>query len=257
MTNNPLSILIIEDQADIAGNIMDILEMNGFRVTIAYDGFEGIKAAKEILPDLILCDIMMPGLSGFDVLKQLKGCKETALIPFIFLTASSNYRDMREGMELGADDYLLKPFSATDLVNAVKSRIRKVTAYKENIAKVILQSKDGKASIDGNILLRVNNKSILIETASILYISAERQYSKVIFKKAKDVVLRKSLNKWEEILPDDHFIRIHRNVIINISEIEHFKKPRPGLVKVKLLNTDIEFNVSRFYQKRINERFSV
>jgi CRP-like cAMP-binding protein len=118
-------ILLIEDNADMRENIAEILELASYDVTTAPDGKEGVRHAQEIIPDLIICDIMMPELDGYGVLHILGKDPKTARIPFIFLTAKAEKSDMRKGMNLGADDYISKPFDDTELLDAVEVRLKK------------------------------------------------------------------------------------------------------------------------------------
>jgi CheY-like chemotaxis protein/anti-sigma regulatory factor (Ser/Thr protein kinase) len=124
-------ILIIEDEDFIRETIQDILDAEGYETNTAENGEVGVEKAKEFLPDLIISDIMMPILDGHGVIKELKKNETTAQIPFIFLTAKSELKDLREGMELGADDYLQKPFTADELVNAIQVRIDKAEKTKQ------------------------------------------------------------------------------------------------------------------------------
>lgn len=119
------TILIIEDNQDVRENTADILELKGYNVTTAENGKIGVNLAKQLMPDAILCDIMMPELDGFEVLEALNKHLETSSIPFIFLTAKTEKIDMRKGMNLGADDYLTKPFTEKELLEAVESRLKK------------------------------------------------------------------------------------------------------------------------------------
>lgn len=118
-------IQIIEDNDDIRESIIEILELANYDVIAANNGKTGIELANQHLPDLILCDIMMPELDGYGVLYLLGKNPQTASIPFIFLTAKAERLDMRKGMEMGADDYLTKPFDDMELLNAVESRLNK------------------------------------------------------------------------------------------------------------------------------------
>lgn len=118
-------ILIIEDNNDIRENIVEILGLAGYTVYAADNGKAGIDLATKHMPDIILCDIMMPELDGYGVLYLLNKKPETATIPFIFLTAKAERVDLRKGMEMGADDYLTKPFDDMDLLNAVETRLKK------------------------------------------------------------------------------------------------------------------------------------
>jgi DNA-binding response OmpR family regulator len=104
---------------------METLSMEGFEVIQAENGKLGLKLAQEHLPDLILCDVLMPELDGYDVLRQLNLNRQTHGIPFIFLTAKDSIHDFRYGMNLGANDYLMKPFTTQELVMAVKIRLER------------------------------------------------------------------------------------------------------------------------------------
>jgi len=119
------TILIIEDNEDVRENTAEILEMAGYKVHQAKNGKIGVDLAQQIKPDLIICDIMMPVLDGYGVIHLLNKNHETASIPFIFLTAKSERSDLRKGMEMGADDYISKPFDDIELLNAIESRLRK------------------------------------------------------------------------------------------------------------------------------------
>ena len=118
-------ILLIEDNIDVRENTADILKLHNYDVVTAENGQIGIEKAKRYPPDLILCDIMMPVKDGYDVLEELSNAKETIGIPFIFLTAKSERTDFRKGMNLGADDYLTKPFEEHELIEAIETRVRK------------------------------------------------------------------------------------------------------------------------------------
>src|SRR5471030_1867380 len=118
-------VLIIEDNNDIRDNVVEILELAGYEVFDANNGKTGVELATKNLPDIILCDIMMPELDGYGVLYLLNKKTETAAIPFIFLTAKAERVDLRKGMEMGADDYLTKPFDDMELLNAIESRLKK------------------------------------------------------------------------------------------------------------------------------------
>jgi DNA-binding response OmpR family regulator len=119
-------ILIIEDSVDIRENTAELLELSGFTVETASDGLEGVRIARSWKPDVVICDIMMPNLDGFGVLQVFSSQTELATIPFIFLTAKTDRADMRKGMEMGADDYLTKPFQEVELLRAIEARLKKV-----------------------------------------------------------------------------------------------------------------------------------
>lgn len=125
-------LLLIEDNNEIRENTAEILELAGYKVNTAENGKVGVEMAMQEKPDLIICDIMMPVLDGYGVLHLLNKNPELTGIPFIFLTAKAERGDFRKGMEMGADDYITKPFSDIELLNAVESRIRKTEVIAKN-----------------------------------------------------------------------------------------------------------------------------
>lgn len=127
------NLLIIEDNECLRNEIGEILKFEGFNVLEAATGIQGLKQATALKPDLILCDILMPGISGYEVLIQLKQDPNTSLIPFIFITAMNGNQNFRKGMELGADDYLIKPFSRIDLLKTINNRNLKNRAIQNKI----------------------------------------------------------------------------------------------------------------------------
>ncbi len=116
-------ILVIEDEVETLDNLVLMLEMEGFKPLSAPNGRKGVAVAKRELPDVILCDVSMPELDGYGVLEALRADEKTVSIPFIFLTAKGDKRDLRTGMNLGADDYLTKPASAEDVLSAINARL--------------------------------------------------------------------------------------------------------------------------------------
>lgn len=125
------TILLIEDDVVLRENTAELLELSEYKVLTASNGKAGLTLAKKYQPDIILCDIMMPELDGYGVLKTLYKSNLTKYIPFIFLSAKTEHEDVRKGMNLGADDYITKPFSEDDLISAIESRLAKVSILKE------------------------------------------------------------------------------------------------------------------------------
>ncbi len=125
-------LLLIEDNIEIRENTAEILELAGYKVHTAENGKIGVELALQQKPDLIICDIMMPVLDGYGVLHLLNKNPELTGIPFIFLTAKAERNDFRKGMEMGADDYITKPFNDIELLNAVESRLKKTELLTKN-----------------------------------------------------------------------------------------------------------------------------
>ncbi len=119
-------VLLIEDDTVLRENTAELLELSGYEVLTAPNGKKGIVKALEFLPDIIVCDIMMPELDGYGVLEELGRHVTTKFIPFIYLSAKTERKDIRRGMELGADDYLTKPFEEEELIGAIESRLARV-----------------------------------------------------------------------------------------------------------------------------------
>lgn len=124
-------ILLIEDDVVLRENTSELLELFNYQVVSAPNGKIGVEVAKEVLPDIIVCDIMMPELDGYGVLQALTQNATTQHIPFIFLSAKTERKDVRRGMDLGADDYITKPFSEDELISAIESRLAKASILKD------------------------------------------------------------------------------------------------------------------------------
>jgi two-component system, OmpR family, alkaline phosphatase synthesis response regulator PhoP len=119
------TVLIIEDDVDILENIQDVLEQQDYQTITATDSALGVRLSRRSDPDLVLCDVMMPKLDGYGVLSEMRQHQVTATTPLIFVTGKSERAEVRRGMDLGADDYLTKPFTTSELLSAVKSCLGK------------------------------------------------------------------------------------------------------------------------------------
>lgn len=148
------SILLIEDNEDIRENTKEILELSNYKVFSAADGKQGVEQAIAHKPDLIVCDIMMPVLDGYGVIHMLQKNEDTKNIPFIFLSAKAERAEIRKGMELGADDYITKPFNGTELLSAIESRLRKAEVAHQNLSadmeglNTLIRNSSGDETLD-------------------------------------------------------------------------------------------------------------
>lgn len=238
-------ILVIEDEKGIRDNLRILLETENFEVVLACDGNQGLVQAYKCKPDMIICDIMLPDRDGYSILETLNKDKKFNLIPFIFLTAKVEKSDLRKGMNLGADDYLFKPFDADDLLKAVNARLLKSEKINTNV-------EENKNSLNNeSIIVRAGDSSHSVLFSKILYIIAERQYSFLFTDNDKKYVTKKSLNQWEEILPAGIFIRIHRGTIINSTFINKVEKTSENRYTVFLNQTDTTMQVSRRMYKNL------
>lgn len=143
-------ILVIDDDHVIRKNILKILKAESFEVIGAENGMQGLSLAMSNLPDVILCDVIMPELNGYGVLMALRANPATATVPFVFLTGKTDRAEMRQGMELGADDYLTKPFTKAELVGAIAIRLKKQKAFAELYNTLQIQSNEFIIQQDAN-----------------------------------------------------------------------------------------------------------
>jgi two-component system phosphate regulon response regulator PhoB len=180
------TILVIEDETDLAGLVAFNLEKEGYRCMIASDGLQGLEMARQQAPDLILLDLMLPGMLGTEVCKILKKAENTAHIPVIMLTAKGEEIDKVVGFEVGADDYVVKPFSIRELILRVKAVLRRFAATDTESESVI---KIGTITIDASRhLVAVNGEEIVFTSTEfkLLYTLVKR-WGRV---QSRDVLLR-------------------------------------------------------------------
>lgn len=157
-------VLVIDDTEDVRELITDMLSFNGFEVHTTPDGPAGLSAARKICPDLVLCDIQMPGWDGFETLEKIRAIPEMSGVPFIFLTGMGEKPLIRRGMELGADDFLTKPFTMPELLGAVRTQLDKKAA-------IALQTEQKLEVLRGNISMALPHE-LLTPIAGILGFSS-------------------------------------------------------------------------------------
>lgn len=170
-------ILVIEDNVEIRENVNEILTLAGYEVLTAENGKIGVELASKHIPDLVLCDIMMPVLDGYGVLHLFNKDPKLAAVPFIFVSAKASRDDFRKGMDLGADDYITKPFNQSELLSAIESRLKKTEVLK------IEYSTDAKGfgnfindvkSVTGIELTKLDNDTQELRKKSVLYTAGSR-----------------------------------------------------------------------------------
>jgi CRP/FNR family transcriptional regulator, polysaccharide utilization system transcription regulator len=171
------SVLIIDDNAGVLENVKELLELAGYGVFSACNGKEGLTLAKIHKPDLILCDVMMPELDGYGVLRAIENISELAGTPFVFMTAKVEQSDFRKGMDMGADDYLAKPFSGDDLLKVVDARLKKMKSIKKSFANKInlIPEYIDSAKIEGDITILLSNHRIVkkIKKKDMVFLEGE------------------------------------------------------------------------------------
>ena len=237
-------ILVIEDEKDVNENIKILFEEEGFDVVTAPSGKEGIELAKAELPDVIICDIMMREIDGYGVLKALAKSKNTKSIPFIFLTAKVDKKDIRLGMELGADDYLFKPYKSDDLIKAVNARLKRIEVLKAGQLQKTKQT-EKKIAYGDKLFIKISGNPVIINSNEIIYISAENQYTLLNTVDGKSYLIRKSISGWEKYLPAKQFLRIHRSTMINLEYIVKMEKWGHSSLLVYLKGIEKPFVISK------------
>lgn len=184
-------ILLIEDDIVLRENTAELLELSNYNVVTAANGKLGVEAAIKELPNIIICDIMMPELDGYGVLEVLSKNESTQYIPFIFLSAKTERKDVRKGMDLGADDYITKPFQEEELTSAIESRIARASILKD-----IRDKRNSQDNTEDEDEIRTlndlknyfddNGKPFTFKKGEIIY--TEGQNSNYIFLVTKGVV---------------------------------------------------------------------
>ncbi len=248
-------ILIIEDDLILLNNVKEILEEENFIVRTESDGKSGINAAYEWLPDLIICDISIPIKNGYEVLRAVLNSEKTKLTPFIFLTAKVEKEDVRKGMQLGADDYIFKPFDLDDFLISIKIRLEKSSLREQEELNEIEEGKKVH-DFDDKLLVKIGNKMQLCALRDLKYVRAESPYVYLKFDGGKHSLERQSLEEWELKLPSKYFIRIHRSTIINTEFIIKIEKLSNTSYLIILKDETEPFVISKRYSSKIKSRFS-
>ncbi len=207
------TILIMEDDAGVRLPLEDLLEAHGYGVLTAENGREGIEMAKKHRPDLILSDIMMPDIDGYAAFEAIQSDPITAVIPFIFLTAKTDPGEIREGLGLGVDDYITKPFESKDLLDSVRTRLDKY----ERISNAALQMQENE-ELD-QIFIKDGDNCWFVEHTQLRLLESEDNYVRFFFDDQKPLINR-TLNQLEERLPRRLFFRANRKQIINLKWIQ-------------------------------------
>lgn len=243
-------LLIVEDDSNLRNIIIELFSENGFKVLSASDGIQGIKLAKEYLPDIIISDLVMPGMDGFRVREILSEDINTSNIPFIFLTGKNEIKDMRHAMELGADDYIVKPVKAGVLLDLILKRIERIEKFKANI-------KPQSESTNKKFLLKSGKENLFVSFDDITVISAEGYYSNVHLLNRKKITLKRTLKTWLTMLPENKFIQVHRKTIINFNLIEKLDKWEQGAYVAQIKNYNYPVYFSQRCSQKLRKQLSI
>lgn len=247
------TILFIEDDQAVRKNLGKLLSLNNYYPILAENGIMGLELADKLLPDLIICDIMLPDIDGYTILDKLSKSDKTNTIPFIFLTARAEMESLRKGMTMGADDYLLKPLKTNEILKVIRKRLDK---------KILLSSKTVEAhentsqnlSPEDSILITVESKVRSIKLKDIVCITSAGVYTYLHDVELKKCLIRKIIKEWMEILPPSQFMRIHRNAIINLSHIKNIDKCQNGTFTIYMNKYEDSLPSSHKYSGAIRKK---
>lgn len=261
-------ILLIEDNEYVRENTAEILELSNYDVIVAENGKTGVEKALANMPDLIICDIMMPVLDGYGVLHAVHKNDSIRNTPFIFLTAKTERSDFRKGMELGADDYITKPFSGTELLNAVDSRLKKVDLLKQELSpdleglEYLMQTSIGKDHLK---LLAENRTTNRYKKKEIIY--SEGNHPNRLYYVIKGKVKTFKTHDYgkelvTEIFADGDFLgyvamlegAVYKDSAAALEETELAIIPREEFDKLVNSNKEVAQKFIRLLAKNISER---
>ncbi|AWG23061.1 MULTISPECIES: response regulator [Flavobacterium] len=227
-------ILIVEDDTLLRENIAEFIEGEKFQVFVAKDGLEGIQQTLQHLPDLILCDIEMPKMNGYDFYKTIKQIKATSTIPLVFLSAKTENEDIRAGMQLGADDYILKPFDLFDLLKVIETRLAKYeTIQKYNDEK--LQALIKHPTL-GMFIYQEGKFLLYNETLASIFGYTKENFSNITF---KELLAEDRLSQTKKMTEIDQYLKdINSTISLRLSA----NHKNEGEIKIELFGTTIIYN---------------
>lgn len=236
-------IVLIEDDIVLAENTKTILEIHGFSCSVAHKGQLGIELVQTTCPDIVVCDIMLDEIDGFEVLNQIRALEQFIHLPFIFLTARADFMDKRRGMNSGADDFLTKPFMAKDLVETIKSRLTISSQKKESVVNEIK-----KNAVD--IFFSVSSKEYLHPLDNIVNLSdsainqlKNQEYSNVLN------LLTDISNAGRRVLDTTHKLLFYNQLANNINP---WAKPvNSGMVNIKEIQNYVLLELKQRFPKKV------
>ena len=205
------TVLVVEDDAHVNEMITSVLKLEGYRVESARSGEEGLKKIREVGPDLVMLDVLLPRLDGWDVLSKIRSDPSTSDIPVIILTALSDEKSKVQGLRGGADDYITKPFGTLE-----------VTARVEAVLKRSGRSSGGRA-FRSQIPARKGEKIVLVNTDDINFAKVQRNYT-YIHTDSDRYLTNHTLSQLEQMLDKEKFFRAHRGYIVNLRKVREISR---------------------------------
>lgn len=219
-------ILVVEDEINLRESIADHLHVLGYKTVLAKDGIQGYTEAKKDPPALIISDIVMPNVDGFNFLSLVRSDNALKDIPFIFLTAKVERIDRREGMDLGADDFLTKPFTHLELAGALEARLKRFNNLEQK-SESLVNSENLSMSVDRLAIPTLDGVNFVL-FSDILYGEAKRSYSCFYLSSGKKILVSKALKEFESTLASSFFCRVHRSFIVNMKFVNKYVRGKTG-----------------------------
>jgi len=245
------NILLIEDDTDLLKKLEFILKTNNYSFFSTISGEKGIKIALKGKPDLIICDLKLPDIDGLSIIENIKKTKNLEHVPFIFLTANAEIKTRRKGMNLGADDYIVKPFKVKDLLKSIDLRFKKISLPVVDSVNKHFEIHT-KYKLDEHIFLGLGHKLKSIVVSDIELIISTGNYTNVFLTNGEKTIVRKLIKGWENHLPEGTFVRIHRSCIINLNQVKKLEKWGKQTYRVLMKNYAEPLKVSRRNISKLN-----
>jgi two-component system, LytTR family, response regulator len=226
-------ILVIEDEPGLRTTLAELLEINGYEVQTAKDGLDGFNSILEYNPHLVICDINMPKMNGYEVLSSINKRMSEDLMPsFLFLTARVQLDDIKQGLKLGADDYILKPFVSTDLLASIEMRLKKrqslLDYHDGNQSKEDSEVITRQPQTNEKIGLPIGEGIRFIKLEEVVKCEAERAYCNFYLTSGEKILVSKPMKEFEDQLEKSGFIRVHKSYIVNMNCVDTYVRGKGG-----------------------------
>lgn len=249
-------ILLIEDDKNIKESLTEVLTELNFNIIPFITAEDGEKYLLNNRPDLIICDVQLPGINGFEFLEKIQNNNKLNLIPFIFLTAKAEKEDWRKGMNIGADDYIIKPFKLTELLHVINSKIQKFENIK-SLGSEISQNRIEIFDLEDKVQDLEKSGFRQFQIKDIIYVEASDQYTTINLSNSKKIIFRKPIKDWEVSLPKNHFIKPHRSYIINKNFVKDIIQTDSEEIFIELIGISKKFKVSSRKVSEIRKQFKL
>lgn len=247
-------ILIVDDDQQICQVLEQFLRKQGYEVAVANDGEQGLKTATAWLPDLMLCDLDMPGLDGQGVVTALRQDARLGEIPVIFLSACTERDQIRKSMNLGGDDFITKPAGLQEILETITARLAR--RQKQMLQRGRQSSKETQSvsPAPATVLIKDQNRQHYLQLSEVKAFMAFGEYANIFWGKDRHVLFRKALKQWQAELPPEQFVRVHRQAIVNLAFLDFVEKDAKGKTLIHLKDFKEVIPVSERETANFNRR---